>query len=77
LAICTRAHADLDPGDSVASLRFAILHFRDIGNTISPPTLPNRLLTAGFRDVEFDFLGRQATLARRQGVERRHAHCVD
>jgi len=52
-------------------------HFRDICNTISPRALPDRLLTAGFRDVEFEFLGRQATLALRQGVERTHAHCVD
>ncbi|SPM43049.1 SAM-dependent methyltransferase [Mycobacterium numidiamassiliense] len=40
--------------DSVTSLRFRILHFRDTCNTVSPTTLPDRLRAAGFRDIEVE-----------------------
>ena len=30
------------------------VHFRDTRNTVSPETLPDRLLAAGFRDVEIE-----------------------
>jgi SAM-dependent methyltransferase len=43
--------------DSVTSLRFRVLHFRDICNTVSPDTLPDRLRAAGFRDVEVEVRG--------------------
>ncbi|WP_096286971.1 class I SAM-dependent methyltransferase [Mycobacterium ahvazicum] len=43
--------------DSVNSLRFRILHFRDICNTVSPDTLPDRLRAAGFGDVEVEVRG--------------------
>jgi len=38
--------------DAVPSLRFRILHFRDICNPIPPETLPDRLRAAGFQDVD-------------------------
>ena len=43
--------------DSVTSLRFRILHFRDTCNTVAPETLPDRLRAAGFRDVEVEVRG--------------------
>ena len=46
--------------DSVTSLRFRILHFRDTCNTVSPQTLPDRLHAAGFHDVDVEVrAGRQ------------------
>jgi len=43
--------------DSVPSLPFRILHFRDTCNPIRPETLPDRLLAAGFRDVDVEVRG--------------------
>ncbi|BBZ44539.1 hypothetical protein MPRM_18200 [Mycobacterium parmense] len=43
--------------DSVTSLKFRILHFRDTCNTVSPDTLPDRLRAAGFREVETEVRG--------------------
>lgn len=43
--------------DSVTSLRFRILHFRDTCNTVSPRTLPDRLRAAGFGDVDVEVRG--------------------
>jgi SAM-dependent methyltransferase len=43
--------------DSVASLRFRLLHIRDICNTVPPETLPERLRAVGFNDVEVDVRG--------------------
>jgi SAM-dependent methyltransferase len=43
--------------DSVTSLRFRILHFRDTCNTVSPETLPDRLRAAGFHDVDVEVRG--------------------
>ncbi len=43
--------------DSVTSLRFRLVHFRDTCNTVSPETLPDRLRAAGFRDVEVEVRG--------------------
>ncbi|HEY3995562.1 MAG TPA: class I SAM-dependent methyltransferase [Mycobacterium sp.] len=43
--------------DSVTSLRFRILHFRDTCNTISPETLPDRLRAVGFQDVDVEVRG--------------------
>lgn len=43
--------------DSVTSLKFRILHFRDTCNTVSPETLPDRLRAAGFRDVDVEVRG--------------------
>ena len=43
--------------DSVTSLRFRILHFRDTCNTVSPHTLPDRLRAAGFGHVEVEARG--------------------
>lgn len=43
--------------DSVTSLRFRILHFRDTCNTVDPRTLPNRLRAAGFADVDVEVRG--------------------
>ena len=40
--------------DSVTSLWFRILHFRDTCNTVSPNTLPNRMRAAGFDRVEVE-----------------------
>jgi SAM-dependent methyltransferase len=46
--------------DSVTSLRFRILHFRDTCNTVSPQTLPDRLHAAGFHGVDVEVhAGRQ------------------
>ena len=42
--------------DSVTSLRFRILHFRDTCNTVSPDTLPDRL-RAATRDIEVEVSG--------------------
>jgi SAM-dependent methyltransferase len=43
--------------DSMTSLRFRILHFRDTCNTVSPETLPDRLRAAGFHDVDVEVRG--------------------
>jgi SAM-dependent methyltransferase len=43
--------------DSVTSLRFRILHFRDTCNTVSPNTLPDRLRAAGFHDADVEVRG--------------------
>jgi SAM-dependent methyltransferase len=43
--------------DSVTSLLFRVLHFRDTCTTVSPETLPNRLRTAGFHDVDVEVRG--------------------
>jgi SAM-dependent methyltransferase len=43
--------------DSVTSLRFRLVHFRDTCNTVSPETLPDRSRAAGFRDVEVEVRG--------------------
>lgn len=43
--------------DSVSSLRFRLLHFRDTCNTVSPETLPDRLRAAGFGDVDVEVRG--------------------
>lgn len=43
--------------DSVTSLRFRILHFRDTCNTVSPHTLPDRLRAVGFQDVDVEVRG--------------------
>ncbi|KLO32799.1 class I SAM-dependent methyltransferase [Mycobacterium haemophilum] len=40
--------------DSVTSLPFRILHFRDTCNPVSPETLPDRLRATGFHDVDVD-----------------------
>jgi SAM-dependent methyltransferase len=37
--------------DSMRSVRFRIMHVRDICNPVPPDTLPDRLRTAGFDDV--------------------------
>jgi SAM-dependent methyltransferase len=38
--------------DSVPSLKFRLLHFRDTCNPIPPEDLPDRLRAAGFHDVD-------------------------
>lgn len=38
--------------DSMSSLRFRVIHFRDICNTVPPQSLPARLGAAGFSDVQ-------------------------
>lgn len=38
--------------DSVPSVIFRIMHFRDTCNPVPPDTFPDRLRAAGFRDVE-------------------------
>jgi len=43
--------------DSVGSVKFRILHFRDTCNPIAPAALPDRLRAAGFHDVDVDVLG--------------------
>lgn len=43
--------------DSVTSLRFRVLHFRDTCNTVDPHTLPDRLRAAGFGDVAVEVRG--------------------
>jgi SAM-dependent methyltransferase len=43
--------------DSVTSLKFRLLHFRDTCNTVSPDSLPDRLRAAGFHDVDVEVLG--------------------
>ncbi len=43
--------------DSVTSLKFRLVHFRDTCNTVSPETLPDRLRTAGFHDVDVEVRG--------------------
>lgn len=43
--------------DSVTSLRFRLLHFRDTCTTVSPETLPDRLRSAGFHDVDVEVRG--------------------
>jgi SAM-dependent methyltransferase len=43
--------------DSVPSLRFRMLHFRDTCNPVESQTLPHRLYTAGFHDVHVDVSG--------------------
>jgi SAM-dependent methyltransferase len=43
--------------DSVTSLLFRILHFRDTCNTVSPETLPDRLRAVGFDDVVVEVRG--------------------
>jgi SAM-dependent methyltransferase len=40
--------------DSVNSLPFRILHFRDTCNPVSPETLPDRLRAVGFQDVDVE-----------------------
>lgn len=40
--------------DSVGSLRFRLVHFRDTCNPVSPNTLPEKLRAAGFGDIEVD-----------------------
>ncbi|MGH3971364.1 MAG: class I SAM-dependent methyltransferase [Mycobacterium sp.] len=40
--------------DSVASIPFRILHFRDTCNPVAPDTLPERLHATGFGDVHVD-----------------------
>jgi SAM-dependent methyltransferase len=47
--------------DSVTSLQFRILHFRDTCNPVSPETLPDRLRAVGFHDVDVEV---------RQGAQR-------
>jgi SAM-dependent methyltransferase len=43
--------------DSVTSLLFRILHFRDTCNTVSPETLPDRLRAVGFDDAVVEVRG--------------------
>lgn len=43
--------------DSVASLRFRLLHIRDTCNTVPPETLPDRLRAVGFHDVDVEVRG--------------------
>jgi len=45
--------------DSLASLPFRILHFRDTCNTVTPGTLPDRLRAAGFGEVQVESHGRR------------------
>jgi SAM-dependent methyltransferase len=45
--------------DSLRSLRFRILHIRDTCNPVSPDTMPDRLRTVGFDDVNVDDNGRR------------------
>lgn len=45
--------------DSVASVPFRILHFRDTCNPVLPDTLPERLRAVGFDDVCVDSTGRR------------------
>lgn len=40
--------------DSVSSIPFRILHFRDTCNPVSPDTMPDRLQRVGFGDVQVD-----------------------
>ncbi|CPR08287.1 type 11 methyltransferase [Mycobacterium bohemicum DSM 44277] len=40
--------------DTVTSLKFRLLHFRDTCNTVSPDSLPDRLRQAGFAGVEVE-----------------------
>ena len=62
-ALFAEAFRVLRPGgvfagsDSVASLRFRLLHIRDICNTVPPETLPDRLRAVGFHEVEVDVRG--------------------
>lgn len=43
--------------DSVSSLWFRIVHFRDTCNPVSRDTLPDRLRAAGFADVQVEAKG--------------------
>ena len=43
--------------DGVASLVFKLLHFRDTYNPVSPDTLPHRLRSVGFTDIQVDVAG--------------------
>lgn len=45
--------------DGVPSLAFSLLHLRDTCNPIPPTTLPDRLRTAGFRDVDVEVRARR------------------
>jgi SAM-dependent methyltransferase len=62
-ALFAEAFRVLRPGgvfagsDSVASLRFRLLHIRDICNTVPPETLPDRLRAVGFGDVDVEVHG--------------------
>jgi len=62
-ALFAEAFRVLRPGgvfagsDSVASLRFRLLHIRDTCNTVPPETLPDRLRTVGFHDVDVEVRG--------------------
>lgn len=50
--------------DGVHSTMFELLHFRDTYNPVSPDTLPERLHSKGFRDVQLEVKdGRQRWLA--------------
>ncbi|MFZ1179051.1 MAG: class I SAM-dependent methyltransferase [Mycobacterium sp.] len=54
--------------DSVPSLMFQILHFRDTCNPVPPETLPDRLAAAGFHDVDVEVRsGRQRWRAVKAG----------
>jgi SAM-dependent methyltransferase len=43
--------------DSLPSLRFKIVHLRDICNPVSPQSLPDRLGTVGFADIDVEVRG--------------------
>ena len=43
--------------DSLTSILFRILHFRDTCTTVSPETLPDRLRAVGFADIEVEVRG--------------------
>ncbi len=43
--------------DSLSSLRFRVLHFRDVCNPLTAEALPHRLAAAGFVDVTTDSRG--------------------
>ncbi len=43
--------------DSLSSLRFRVLHFRDVCNPVTPQTLTTRLCAAGFVGVQVDTSG--------------------
>lgn len=55
--------------DGVPSALFRIMHFRDTYNPVPPKTLPDRLRTAGFDDVEVEVgTGRQRWRAVKPGA---------
>lgn len=62
-ALFAEAFRVLRPGgvfagsDSVTSILFRILHFRDTCNTVPPETLPDRLRAVGFDDAEVEVRG--------------------